>query len=25
MVEHEGEIRTFAHGAIRMEVKFDQA
>ena len=24
MLEHEGEIRTFAHGAIRMEVKFDQ-
>ena len=25
MVEHEGEIRTYGHGAIHMEVKFDQA
>ena len=25
MVEHKGEIRTFGHGAISMEVKFDQA
>jgi BirA family biotin operon repressor/biotin-[acetyl-CoA-carboxylase] ligase len=24
MVEHKGEIRTFGHGAIRMELKFDK-